>query len=361
MQNKQILAIATCRVSTAEQELNNSLNRQREAVLVSASELGVIVPEEYWFSGSVSSKRGTNVNRKDLQAMVELCKKDKRIKYVIVDEPDRFMRSIDEAAYFEVTFRQLGVTVWYASDPELNKGDLSAKLLKFTKYLSAEGSNEERQRKSITGQTQALKEGRYPFSPKPGYKRGYERGIQEIHPIRGPILRKALIDIVTRRVTPTQALIDFNKTDFMMGHSAYKMDKFRKIVTDSFYAGVVEIDKQVKVYNENGLHEPLITLEQHNALIRIMKGKEKNQGGPRKNGNPKYPLNNLVYCDLCLDKTNGRIVGYDHGNGKSKVLVYEKYRCRGCGRYLSRKELHEKVELQFKNNPITEEIGRAHV
>jgi DNA invertase Pin-like site-specific DNA recombinase len=355
MQNKQILAIATCRVSTTEQELNNSLNRQREAVLRSATELGVLVPENYWFSGSVSSKRGTNVNRKDLQAMVELCKKDKRIKYVIVDEPDRFMRSIDEAAYFEVTFRQLGVTVWYASDPELNKGDLSAKLLKFTKYLSAEGSNEERQRKSISGQTQALKEGRYPFSPKPGYKRGYERAIQEIHPIRGPILRETLIAIVTRRVTPTQALIDFNKTDFMKGHSEYKMDKFRKIVTDSFYAGVVEINRQVKVYNEEGRHEPLITLEQHKLLVKIMNGKEKNQAGPRKNGNPKYPLNNLVSCDLCADKTNGRVVGYDHGNGKSKVLVYEKYRCRGCGRYLSRKELHKKVEQQFKNNPVTEE------
>src|SRR6266851_2631395 len=106
-------------------------------------------------------------------------------------------------------------------------------------------------------------------------------------------------DIYTRRVTLTQGLIDLNNSEFMTdGHSPYKMDKFRKIVTDSFYAGVVEIDKQVQVRNEDGLHDPLISLEQHYALVRIMDDKKKNQIGPRKNGNPKYPLSNLVNCEV---------------------------------------------------------------
>jgi len=153
---KQTFAIALCRVSSTEQLENNSLNRQRDAVLKAAQELDVTIPDAYWWSGSISSKQGTNIRRKDLQEALSLCKKDKRIKYVIVDEPDRFMRSINEAAFFEVTFDMLGVKVWYASDPELNKGDLASKLLKFTKYLSAEGSNEERQHKSIAGQTKAL-------------------------------------------------------------------------------------------------------------------------------------------------------------------------------------------------------------
>lgn len=347
----QPLAIALCRVSSTEQLENNSLNRQRAAVLDAAQQLGVIIPENYWLSGSVSSKRGTNLSRKDLQIAIELCKKDKRIKYLIVDEPDRFMRSIDEAAYFEVTFRQLGVTVWYASDPELNKGDLASKLLKFTKYLSAEGSNEERQTKSISGQTKALLEGRYPFSPKPGYKRGYERGIQEVHPVRGPALRMVLTRLATRMVTPTQALIELNKSDFMNGHALYKLDKFRKIVTDPFYAGVVEINMQVKVRNENGLHEPLITMAQHQELVRIMNDKKKNQSGPRKNGNPKYPLSNHVTCELCKEKRNGRYVGYDHGNGDRKH-IYEKYRCRECRRYLTRAELHAQIVQQFKDRKM---------
>ncbi|MBA2279235.1 recombinase family protein [Candidatus Saccharibacteria bacterium] len=347
------LAIALCRVSSTEQLENNSLNRQREVVLKAANELGVMIPDDCWWSGSVSSKRGTNVDRKDLNQMIVRCKKDKRIKYIIVDEPDRFMRSIDEAAFFEVTFRQLGVTVWYASDAELNKGDLAAKLLKFTKYLSAEGSNEERQRKSINGQTKALQEGRYTFCPKPGYMRGDERGIHKPHPVRGQALRKVLLDIVTKRVTPTQGLINLNSSEFMRGHSLYKMDKFRKIATDIYYAGGVAIDKQVKVHNLNGLHEPLITLEQHHELLRIFGGKQKNQTGPRKNGNPKYPLNNIIHCDVCEGKQYNRIVGVDITNGKSPK-IYEKYRCRACKRALARGEMHDKITKQLRNNPITD-------
>ncbi len=357
---KKAKAVALCRVSTTEQLENNSLNRQRDAVLKAAELLGVEIPDDYWRSGSVSSKRGTNVNRRDLHELLDICKRDKSVKYVIVDEPDRFMRSINEAAYFEVTFDQLGVTVWYASDPELNKGDLASKLLKFTKYLSAEGSNEERQRKSINGQTKALLEGRYTFVPKPGYMRGYERGIPEIHPQRGRALEKVLKDIVYKRVTPTQALINLNKSEFMSdGHSLYKMDKFRKIVTDPFYAGVLEINKQIKVRNENGLHEPLITLEEHNELVRIMDAKKKNQKGPRKNGNPRYCVSNMVTCDNCLDEQYPRFVGYKHSNGSNPKLVYEKYRCRSCKRYLSRDEMHAEIERQFDTNPMTNEGSEA--
>ena len=134
------------------------------------------------------------------------------------------------------------------------------------------------------------------------------------------------------------------------------MDKFRKIVTDSFYAGVVEIDKQVKFRNEAGLHEPLISLEQHNELVRIMDSKKKTQSGPRKNGNPDYPLSNLITCALCADEsTIARYAGYDHGNGKNPKLTYHKYRCRACNRYLTREELHPKVTEHFRKNPITRE------
>lgn len=350
--SRQQYAIAVCRVSTAEQLQNNSLSRQQEAVLKAAEELEVVIPADGWWSGNVSSLRGKNVNRKDLSQMIERCKKDKRIKYVIVDEPDRFMRSTDEAAFFEVTFRQLGVTVWYASDPELNTGTLSSRLLKFTKYLSAEGSNEERQHKSIEGNAKQLREGKYPFPPKPGYMRGRVKSIPEIHPVKGPALQRIMVRIATKQVTPSQGLVELNSSNFMKdGHSHYKMDKFRAILTEPFYAGILRVDKQIKVYNENGLHEPLISKEQHLELVRIMNGKVKNQSGPRKNGNPEYPLSNHVTCGLCTDKKNGRYVGFTHSNGKG-VHFYRKYRCRACKRYITREELHSIVSDLF--TPINE-------
>ncbi len=349
---RKVAAIANYRVSSDEQLLSNSLARQEQSVIRAAAELDVEIIQSW--SGSVSSKKGSNIARKDLEEMLSVCKRNPAIKFAIFDELDRFMRAMLEAAYFIIEFKKLGVKIVFASQPNLKTDTAANTLLLMLEAYKAEGSNEERQRKSIAGQTAALLQGRYPFSPKPGYKRGYERGIQEIHEIRGPILQATLISIASKRITPTDALKNFNKTEFMRGRAAYKMDKFRKIITDPFYAGIVEIDKQVKMRNENGLHKALISKEQHLELVRIMDGKKKNQDGPRKNGNPKYPLSNLVSCDLCVDRTNGRYVGFDHGNGKSKVLVYEKYRCRACYRYLTRQELHEQVERQFKANPITD-------
>lgn len=352
---KQYYAIATCRVSTDEQLQNNSLNRQKQAVLDAVEELDVIIPDDYWWSGSVSSKRGTNVERKDLNEMLECCKKDKRIKYLIVDEPDRFMRSIDEAAFFEVTFRQIGVTVWYASDPDLNKGDLSAKLLKFTKYLSAEGSNEERQNKSINGQTKALQDGRYTFHPKAGYRRGYEKGIHEIDEVKGPLLRESFMMIVERRSTPTQALKWLNGTEFMDGRSQIlKMDRYRNIATDPYYPGAVWMDKQVKVFNKGGRHTPLITWKQHEELIEIMNNKKKNQKGPRKDGNPTYPLSNEVIHDVCAENSSHpRLVGVGQSNGKYPK-VYEKYKCRACNKYVTTKDnLHDQVKALLRETKIS--------
>ena len=357
----QILAIASCRVSSDEQLKNNSLNRQRDNVIAAAGRLGAVFAEGGWWSGSVSSKRGNNINRKDIREMLEFCSKNKAVKYLIIDEPDRFMRSIEEAMYYEMQFKLLGVKIWYACDDDLNSDNLTAKLMKFMKYFVAEGSNEERQRKSISGQTKALMDGRYTFVPKPGYKKGLEAGIHIVDPVKVPALQKVLRDVSYRRVTPTQGLIELNKSDFMRdGHSLYKMDKFRKIATDAYYAGVIEINKQVQVRNEEGLHEPLICLNEHLMIVDIFMNKRKNQKGPRKNGNPLFPVSNKVVCKLCADVKTGRYVGLELHNGKNTGKIYEKYRCRSCKRYISKEELHQSIEEQFSTNPISEK-GRDEV
>lgn len=354
---RQVQAVALCRVSSLEQLQNNSLGHQKGNVLKCARDLGAIIPDDAVWQGAISSKKGVNYNRKDLLEIYDYCKKNPAVRYVIVQEVDRFMRSPDEQTYWYVRFwYELKVKVWFADKPELNEDTHVASLLRYMEGWRAGGSNEERQNKSINGQTAALKEGRYPFSPKPGYMRGYERGIQEPHPERGPILKAILVRIAERQVTPTQALIEFNRSDFFKGGKAkYKMDKFRKIITDPFYAGIVEIHKQVQVRNENGLHQPLISKEQHSALVRIMNDKHKNQKGPRKNGNPKYPLSNIVTHGPCADHKIGRMVGFDHGNGKNKALVYEKYRCRACKKYLTREDLHNGIRKLFTDTPISQE------
>ncbi len=351
-------AIANCRVSSDEQLKNNSLNRQRDAVLNAANRLKVTIREDGWWSGSVSSKRGKNIARKDIKQMQDYCKKHRDIKYLIVDEPDRFMRSVDEAFYIEMQFKLIGVTVWYASDDDLNSDNMQAKLMKFMKYFVAEGSNEERQRKSISGQTKAMLEGRFTFHPKPGYQKTDKAGIHAIHPVRGRALQKVLKRLAAGYISPTNALKELNRSRYTEDHAPYKMDKFEKIATDIFYAGILEMDKQVKISGVKGLHDPLITMVEHKRILEIFYAKEKYQTGPRRNGNPKFPLNNLMCHESCADlKNKGRLVGLDLTNGKYKK-IYQKYRCRTCNRYWNKEDVHNEIQSLFNRHAMSQETQK---
>jgi len=349
----QIFAIASCRVSSPEQRQNGSLARQERSVIKEAATLGAEIIKTW--SEDASSKNGKNINRKDIREMLDECRQNKNIKYLIVDEPDRFMRSIDEAMYLEMKFKLLGVRVWYASDPTLNSDDMTAKLMKFMKYFVAEGSNEERQRKSIKGQEDAIRQGRYTSHPKPGYKKGTIAGIHELHPTRGPALRHVLKKLASGIVTPTAALAELNESSFTKDHSLYKMDKFRKIVTDGYYAGIIHINRSVKAKNDAGAHEAIITIEEHKRLVEIINGKPKNQTGPNMKGNPSFPMSNLITDSACAEcKSKGRLVGLNLSNGKSHK-IYEKYRCRSCKRYIKKDTLHEKVIDLFERYEMADD------
>ena len=135
MKTNEEWAIANCRVSTKEQEINgNSLIRQNEVVRKYAEKHGYYL-DKIW-SGSRSSKRGKNISRKDLQEMLDYCKQNKKVKHLIVDEPDRFMRSLKEGIYFSVRFEQLGVRVEYASDESLNGSDALSELQQCVKFFT---------------------------------------------------------------------------------------------------------------------------------------------------------------------------------------------------------------------------------
>ncbi len=352
----RILAIANCRVSSEEQVQNGSLSRQRMSVERASKELGAELIQVW--SGGVSSKKGTNISRDDLLEMLQLCKNNPSIKYAIFDELDRFMRSMLELAHFIVEFKKLGVRVVFASQPDLKTDTAADTLLLMLEAFKAEGSNEERQRKSVSGQTTAGIQGRYTYHPKSGYMKGTLSGVHVIHPERGVALQMVLKRLAAGLVSPTNALIELNRSAYTKTRSHIKMDKFREKATDPYYAGAVVIDKQVKVNNPHGQHEPLITLEEHYRLVEIFDNKPKYQVGPKRNGNPKFPLNNLMEHVSCVElKNKGRLVGYDHSNGKYNK-VYQKYRCRSCNQYWHKQDVDSEVINLFERYEMSPETQR---
>ena len=350
------LAIALCRVSTPEQLANNSLNRQDEAVEKCAKELGVEIVRKW--SGDVSTKRGKNLKRTDLKEMLEACRKNKRIKYLLIDEPDRFMRSIDEAFYFEVEFSKHNVKVWYASDPELNSDNHMARFMRFLKYFTAEGSNEERMKKSVSGGQKSLREGRLPSHPKTGYVKGLERGVHVPDWTIARPYQKSLKMIASYNKTPSEALKWLKTTEFGKRYPRYKMDKFRVHACDPYNYGAVELKGKLNVRNENGLHEPLITKAEHEAILRAFDKNAKKQQGYRPDKDTRYPMTNKITCLTCdiAERHNPRFSSAPISNGstnrgkpRKKVSYYEKYRCRTCNHYIERTDAHDSFSELLDN------------
>ncbi|MBR0372874.1 recombinase family protein [Candidatus Saccharibacteria bacterium] len=358
MDSRKDKAIALCRVSTDEQLKNNSLNRQAEAVEMIAEKFKLEIVKTW--SGSVSSKSGKNLARKDLNEMLAYCKKNKQIKYVVVDEPDRFMRSLDEGLWYIVEFKRVGVRVLF-SDDKLNGEDATAKLMCSFGLFNGEISNEERARKTKHGHEKAIRDGRYTFVPPLGYIRGKVRGIPEIDRVIGPLLKAQLLRIANKLVSPTVALQDYNRSVETAGlkKAPLKMDKWRAICTNPFYCGVIEMNKIVKASNPNGLHEKLISKEQHERILEAFNRRPKNQKGPNFAGNPLYPFNQMIThvgCPCTKSKYN-TFVGVTVKNSQGKE--YEKYRCRGCYMYVSREEMRERIEDIISSLELTESGSRA--
>jgi DNA invertase Pin-like site-specific DNA recombinase len=302
-----------------------------------AQRLGVEIVRTW--SGDVSSKAGKNVKRKDLTEMLAECRKHKSIKYLIVDEPDRFMRSIDEAFHFEVEFRMAGVKVWYARDDELNTDDMTAKMMKFMKYFTAEGSNVERQRKSINGHKAAVKEGRYTFPPLPGYKKSTRPGVHELDPLCYSAWQSALREVSSRLYTPSEALKRLNGALIPLGKPKMRIDKFINFITNPYYYGAIVVGKQVNERCEKGLHPTLITKEEHESILEVLDLRPNRQIRKLKY-NPEFPLNKVLEHD-CDERAP--FTGSFQGNGQGKH--YPKYRCRRCNRQYHRSEVHEQLTV----------------
>lgn len=358
---KSIEAIALCRVSSVEQLQNNSLNVQDSMVKEIAERRNLKIVKVW--SGSVSSKRGRNVNRKDIREMLGYCANHKAVRHLLVSSPDRFMRSEDEAKWAEVEFRKRGVEILF-SDEKFNGDNEMSRLWRTVAYHMAEGSNKERIDKSILGNTKAIIAGRYPFQPPIGYMRGNVAGVHEINPETGPYVQHALISIADGSMTIKQAMNWYNENCPPIKHKKHckvKMDKWTKFIANPYYAGIVEMHKQIDARNENGLHEPLITRKQHECILEALNHKKKLHRGPVKGGNENFPLNQILLCEDCATRGNKtfKFTGYDNTNGRTSK-IYSRYYCRGCYKSLSRFEAHSQIKNIINRLDFTE-AGRSAV
>ncbi|HEY3991665.1 MAG TPA: recombinase family protein [Ktedonobacteraceae bacterium] len=349
-------AIALCRVSTAKQRLEgNSLEAQEQRVYDAAAYVGADI-EKFW-SLNVSSRKGKNFKRKDLHEMLAYARQYKRVQYIIVDEVDRFMRSVDEFYYWKVRFREeASAQLVYAAKPSLAfKDDLYSLFEEMIDVFKAESSNVERITKTTEKMKARVLAGYYPGRPHQGYKGTATPGLHEPCEPQWSMLRMAFNEVSSQKYTLHEALKRLQVQGYRAGSTNLDMERFKRILLEPYYAGAIQIGDWP--INPRGLHVPMITMEQHEKLKEIISGKKKIH---YKHFNPKYRLANLLGCTECLEDSDARyprIVGYDHHNGKQgdKRKTYEKYRCRSCNKEHKRSHVHAEIDKVLEPLTLTPE------
>ncbi len=352
------LAIALCRVSTKSQMDDGNLDPQIERVNKTAEYLETEIVRRWELA--VSSRKGKNVKRKDLLEMRDFCRHNRRVKYLIVDEVDRFMRSINEYYWWKQEFKNLGVQLRHANRPEVDPDDDRSVFDELIDVYRAEQSNNERITKTPEKQMSKMRAGYYTFAPLPGYKTSATPSLHDIDPDRFYLLQQAFKSVADYSATPNEALKKMTKDGYTtINGKLMDMARFKQVMVKPYYAGIIQV-ADWGVATENGLHVQMITKSEHEALKLIISNKKKKFTVNKKN--PEYPLNETICSDCEQDKNKEfKITGYRNHNGKikeeDKRHYYHRYRCRGCDTYFTKEELHQQVTDRLTDIMLVDETN----
>jgi DNA invertase Pin-like site-specific DNA recombinase len=358
--------IALCRVSTTQQKLEgNSLSAQEIRINKVAHELFNCEIVHTW-SLDISSRKGKNYKRRDLEEMLQFCKKHKRIKYLFVDEYDRYMRSVDEYYMWKARFfYEADVTLVIAANPELALSPNSASMaIEFFSVWRGETSNEERIIKTTEKMQARVAAGYFPGNVHTCYQQTKVRGLHAPLEPQWSLMQTAMRRILYNDYTIRQALVWLQDNGFKLsGGGSLDLSRLKRILLDPYYAGITKISTWD--VTGVGLHQAMITEREYEALRDIVLGVRKKF--TRQIHNPNFQMSNIAECEECKDLAtkNSRFVGYRNHNGKHQEprKYYERYMCRNCRMGLPKLDLHDQMTKRIKplktSNATKDELKEA--
>lgn len=352
-------AVALCRVSTQKQRLEgSSLEAQEVRVYKCASYLNAEITK-LW-SLDTSSRKGKNVARKDLKEIFEYAKNNKNVKYIIVDEADRFMRSMEEAYWWKVQFKMINVFLAYANMPEITHvEDPMAIMREMMAFFQAEVSNHERITKTTDKMQAKIVAGYYPGMVHQGYKTSEVRSLHVPKEPQWTLLKTMMSKILYEHFSLDEALVWINNQGYTLkGGGKLDMWKIKRIISEPYYAGIIKMSNW-DVVNKHGLHRAMITETEHLRLLDIANGRGKKFKVQQYN--PLFKASNIVECADCVaeKRKQPRLVGYSHHNNKPDHTrrYYERYRCRECNKNVLKKVLHDGLDEIFNNTELIIDDG----
>jgi len=337
-------AIVLRRISSKDQESGHSLDAQLKNVQMKADQLGVEIVKEW--SGVLSSRKGKNFGRKDLEEMLAYCKSNKQVKYVLVDMVNRLMREMKVMIYYIVMFEQLGVKIVFCdpSQEHLNRDGHMSQLMLALEGFKSEADNDSRIETSMSRMHSRIKDGYYLSHPHQGYVTSGTPGLHVPDPLRFKPLKDACRHIIYDGYTVNEAVKWLNDNGYRTrGGKKMATDHFIELLSDRYYCGYIDIKSEGWPKDIKGLHEHMLTVREHAQLVAIM---TKRNPRLRMKHNPDFPMANILRHEECVGAGGyEKFAGVNFNPGKRpsgrQRRIRQVYDCRDCRQRLPKDKVHE--------------------
>lgn len=340
-------AILYIRVSTDEQaEKGFSLPAQEGALRKYCSNNNIEVAA--LFKDDYSAKTG--FDRPGYKELKEYIKANKKaISYLLVTQWSRFSRDMAAAFSEFYLLRGLGVTVNAIDQPV--DFTIPENLFMASFYFAApQVENERLAIRTISGMRQAIKQGRYIYTPPRGYINNKLTKDIEIDKPNAELVKWSFTEYSKGIYTAEELRLKAREKGLTLGKQG-----FINMLSNPTYIGKVFL----KAYKDepeqllNGTHQPIVDEITFNKVQEILKRRGKPYKQPKSDIRDALPLRGNLICPLC-----GRILtgGTPKGNGGK----YPYYHCQqskyGCKFRVSAKDAHSAMVEYLKTFQASEEV-----
>ena len=312
------------RVSTKHQEENGgSLDDQRCRCEKFAKDNGYTI--KGYFGGKHESAKTPG---KLIKEMISAIKKDRSVKYIIVNQADRFSRNAGQAINIINDLKQQDITIVEASTGLDTTTPEGVMMMQF-KLSLAQWDNTNRTNKFVSGRKHCMESGVWCGKRPMGYdKSGKSINAEFTINATGKLIRKAF-------QWKLQGAENFRIIERLSGFGLkVTKQQLHKILTNPFYAGKIQ-SKFTNGEMVEGKHPSLVSWVDFLRVQEILSGRT---GVYRHQvETPRFPLKRHIKCAYDGTPMTAYTV-------KKKNIDYYKCNHSGCKNNISAKRLHSLYE-----------------
>lgn len=290
MEGKEIkTGVVYCRVSSAEQVENTSLESQEERCKEYAGRENIKVVKVFVEKGE-SAK---TADRTEFKKALQFCgEKKKDIDYFIVYKLDRFARNQEDHVTMQAILKKCGISLRSATEP-INETSVG-RLMEGVLSSFAEFDNNVRTERSKGGMLEKLKQGVWVWRAPLGYYRPHKGSNIAPEPQTAPYIQLAFGEWSKGSYTYESLAEHLSGRGFRTTTGKLPTAQFmEKIIKNSIYCGIMRVwDADFE-----GVYEPIISRE---LFEQCQAGhREKDPLVHRSKNNPMFPLRRMCACAEC--------------------------------------------------------------